>query len=268
MLNTLRRRYTLCRVVLAPTQVQGDDAPPGIVAAIAALNRICQPDVILVCRGGGSIEDLWAFNDERVARAIAASAAPIISGVGHETDFTIADFVSDLRAPTPTAAAELATPNRLDLKAYLDDSASRLTRVMRSNLEARRWSLTSQEHRLALHSPRSRVLSGRQRLDDLTHRAGYALSQRLALHQAHLTGLEQRLACLNPLSVLGRGFSLVLRQDGSLVRSVAQVQPGEDLNVRVSDGAFGVRVRPAASGGEDQTSTLAGTQGGPGGPPP
>ena len=128
ILNTLRRRYPAAEVILASSPVQGEEAPPALVAAIQALNQLVQPDVILLVRGGGSIEDLWAFNDERLAYAIAASEAPIISGVGHETDFTIADFVSDLRAPTPTAAAELATPNRIDLKSDLAEAIDRLNR--------------------------------------------------------------------------------------------------------------------------------------------
>ena len=154
ILHTLTRRYPLVEVVLAPTQVQGDEAPAGIVAAIQALNRVAHPDVILVARGGGSIEDLWAFNDEGVARAIAASTAPVISGVGHETDFTIADFVSDLRAPTPTAAAELSTPDRADLLASLDDMSQRMARAMQSCLNSQRWKLNRIESRLALRSPK------------------------------------------------------------------------------------------------------------------
>ena len=132
MLNTLQRRYPLVEVVLAPTPVQGDEAPARIIAALQNVAEIAHPDVIILARGGGSIEDLWAFNDERVARAIAASPIPVITGVGHETDFTIADFVADLRAPTPTAAAELATPNQADLRLDLSELNDRLNRLLLS----------------------------------------------------------------------------------------------------------------------------------------
>ena len=254
MLNTILRRYPLVEVILAPTQVQGDEAPLGIVAAIQALNRSCHPDVILVARGGGSIEDLWAFNDERVARAIAASQAPIISGVGHETDFTIADFVCDLRAPTPTAAAELATPNRADLQITLNELGQRLGRGMQSGLNSHRWQLNHLENRLAMRSPQGRVRSDRQRLDDLVRRSGAGLAHRLQLNRARLNGVQHHLASLNPLAVLGRGFAVVSQPDGQLVRSVRQVHPGDDLNVRVSDGQFGVRARQTGQENENLSS--------------
>ena len=242
MLDTLRRRYPLARVVLAPTAVQGDDAPRGVIAALQALNRLVQPDVILLARGGGSIEDLWAFNDENVARAIVASAAPVITGIGHETDFTIADFVADLRAPTPTAAAERATPNRDDLHTDLVALSARLNRVAQGTLSNRRLTLNILQNRLRLTSPQARVRSGRQRLDDLSRRLDTALSHRLVLQRAKLSGLEQRLAALNPLAILERGYAMVTRRDGLLVRRVGQVQDGDALSVRVSDGEFDVRV--------------------------
>ena len=154
MLNTLRRRLPLAEVILAATPVQGDEAPGGIVSAIRALNRFGRPDVILLARGGGSIEDLWAFNDERVVRAIVESAAPLITGVGHETDFTLADFAADLRAPTPTAAAELATPLAvLDLKASLAEIDSVLVGGMATRLQQQRESAAWLESRLRLFSP-------------------------------------------------------------------------------------------------------------------
>ena len=128
-------------IILAPTPVQGVEAPSGIVLALERLNQVVHPDVILLGRGGGSVEDLWAFNDERVARAIVASIAPVITGVGHETDFTIADFAADLRAPTPTAAAELATPNRLDLLVSLTNSVQRLEGSMQTKMNTQRWAL-------------------------------------------------------------------------------------------------------------------------------
>ena len=246
MLNTLRRRYPLVQVVLAPTPVQGDEAPPGIVNALQALNRLVQPDVILLARGGGSIEDLWAFNDERVARAIAASAAPVISGVGHETDFTIADFTADLRAPTPTAAAELATPNRADLIPLLADLRGRLGRALTVELDARRSELAGAKNSLSLHSPRNTIRNDRQRLDDLTRRAGAAASHALALQRARLDGWDRRLLALNPLAVLQRGYAVVTRPDGGLVVSASQVTPGDAIRVRLGDGGFPARVEPEA----------------------
>jgi exodeoxyribonuclease VII large subunit len=243
MINTLRRRYPLPQVILAPTAVQGDEAPPGIVKALETLNQRYQPDVILLARGGGSIEDLWAFNDERVARAIAASTAPVISGVGHETDFTIADFVSDLRAPTPTAAAELATPNRADLLESLDELKQRAGRALQNTVISQRWRLSHLENSLNLRSPLGRVRSDRQRLDELARQSTSTLTHQVQLRQARLHGLAQRLDSLNPIAVLSRGYAVVTKADGSLVRSTRQVALGDDLGVHVQDGKFGVRVQ-------------------------
>jgi exodeoxyribonuclease VII large subunit len=248
MLNTLRRRYPLAEVVLAPTPVQGDEAPPGIVSALQALNRVVQPDVILLARGGGSIEDLWAFNDERVARAIAASAAPVITGVGHETDFTIADFTADLRAPTPTAAAELATPNRADLLPLLADLEQRLERLLLVELETLRTGLAGTKSRLRLHSPANKIRNDRQRLDDLSRRASTAAAHSAALQHALLAGWQSRLEALNPLAVLERGYAVVTRPDGGLVTSARQVAAGDAIRVRLKDGGFGARVEPEATG--------------------
>lgn len=248
ILNTLRRRYPLVEVILAPTPVQGIEAPAGIVAALQNLNRHAAPDVILLARGGGSIEDLWAFNDENVARAIVASTAPVISGVGHETDFTIADFASDLRAPTPTAAAVLATPDRAVLLTGLEDMAQRMGQALLRSLSSRRWALETLEGRLSQRSPRWKVMSDRQRLDELAHRLDMAWGHYLALQKSHATALEQRLITLSPLSVLGRGYAIVARDDGRLVRSVSQVVVGDPLTVQVSDGKFNVRVNEVESG--------------------
>jgi exodeoxyribonuclease VII large subunit len=243
ILNILRRRYPLVRVVLAPTSVQGADAPPGIVAAIGQLNRVVKPDVILLARGGGSIEDLWAFNDERVARAIVDSRAPVITGVGHEIDFTIADFACDLRAPTPTAAAELATPDQTELRADLEDFQERMLRNIAACLAAFRGRLLSIDGRLGMRSPMNRVRSGRQHLDDLAHRSAMALGHKLELETVRLFGIEQRLSALNPLAVLDRGYAVITRPDGKKVTSVSQVTSGDELNVRVRDGEFGVKAQ-------------------------
>lgn len=248
MLNTLRRRFPLVEVVLAPTSVQGADAPVGIASALEKLNLEVKPDLILLARGGGSIEDLWAFNDEAVARAIADSDAPVITGVGHETDFTIADFVSDLRAPTPTAAAELATPDRADLVANLIDHSERLRHAVVNVVNSCQWGLQNIKADLIALSPQSRIRNDRQRLDDYTRRAQSILSHMLKLKQTQVSGLGQRLVALNPTGILERGYALVQKKDGELVRSVNQVVTGESLKVRVQDGDFGVKVEPNMKG--------------------
>jgi exodeoxyribonuclease VII large subunit len=249
MLDTLRRRLPLAQVTLAASPVQGDQAPPGLVLALESLNRVIQPDVILLARGGGSIEDLWAFNDERVVRAVVASRAPVICGVGHETDFTLCDFAADLRAPTPTAAAELATPLTVaDLAAGIRVSTERLTSALTARLDERSSLLERAGERLRFFSPLRSIQGEVQRVDELTHRAGRGLQHRLQLHAAHLRGLQERLASLNPLGVLSRGYALVTRtRDGSLVRSVKQVRAGDALAVRVSDGTIPAKALDSAS---------------------
>jgi exodeoxyribonuclease VII large subunit len=242
MLQTLQRRYPLAEVILSPTAVQGAEAPQGIITALEVLNRLFAPDVILLARGGGSIEDLWAFNDERVARAIAASQAPVITGVGHETDFTIADFVSDLRAPTPTAAAELATPSRQDLQAFIRELEERLGSTVEAAISNRRWEIESLAGRLRMKSPRWRVDSDRQRVDDLLRRAGRSMQHFLTLQRTQSSAMAQRLSALSPTSILGRGYAVVSHLDGRLVRSVAHVAIGDALRVQVSDGDFPVEV--------------------------
>lgn len=243
ILNTLRRRYPVAEVILAPTQVQGEEAPAGIVAALQSLNRNIHPDVILLARGGGSIEDLWAFNDPRVAYAIAASEAPVISGVGHQTDFTIADFVADLRAPTPTAAAELATPHRDELRASLAEMQGRLGRNALIIVNDERWELQELVHRLEKTSPESKIRGDRQRLDEWMNRVERAMLQDIRLRRVKLVGLEQQLESLNPVAILERGYAVVSGADGEVVRSVTDVQAGDRISVRVKDGAFGAEVR-------------------------
>lgn len=243
MLNTLRRRLPLVEAILAPSPVQGDEAPPGIVSALEKLNQF-ELDVILLARGGGSIEDLWAFNDERVVRAVAASSAPVISGVGHETDFTLCDFVADLRAPTPTAAAELVTPITIaDLEAYLQGMKNRLATSTLSLLTSHQNGLEALAAGLRFASPLRRIQIDRQRLDDFARRGLSALKHRIALDGSRLQGFERRLEALNPLAVLGRGYAVVTRQgDGKLVSQISQAKPNDGIQVRVSDGEFGATV--------------------------
>ena len=242
MLDTLRRRYPVVEVVLAGVTVQGEAAPREIAAALKRLNQVAQPDVILLGRGGGSIEDLWAFNDEGVARAVAASEAPVISGVGHETDFTIADFAADLRAPTPTAAAELATPDQVELRAVLRERSLALGREMTTILAEQRWRLNALVKRQQMRSPASRVQRDRQRMDDLARRAELALGHKAALQRTRLESFRQQLAALSPMGVMGRGYAVVSRQDGKLVRSVKDVKAGDGLDIQVNDGRFGAEV--------------------------
>jgi exodeoxyribonuclease VII large subunit len=242
ILNTLARRYPLAEVILAPTPVQGVEAPPGIIAALQNLNQLVHPDVILLARGGGSLEDLWAFNDEGVVRAIAASQSPVITGIGHETDFTLADFVSDLRAPTPTAAAELATPNQADLRIDLDDHIESLIRTTGAALEAQRWMMNDLKNRLSRVSPLARLQSDRQRLDEFIHRVATNLAHRFEIERTHLHSLQDHLESLNPMAVLKRGYAIVSRQDGQRVTQTTQVKPGDLLTIQVSNGNFSAEV--------------------------
>jgi exodeoxyribonuclease VII large subunit len=192
----------------------------------------------LLARGGGSIEDLWAFNDERVVRAVANSSVPIISGVGHETDFTLCDFAADLRAPTPTAAAELATPVTLfDLASRMSDLGQRAGMEITGFLERGRIDCSNIESRLAFYSPARRLQSERQRADEWARRLSGAPVHRLELEVSRLDGMKKRLETLNPFQVLSRGYAVITRRvDGTLVRSVDDVYEGDGLRLRVSDG--------------------------------
>lgn len=244
VVHVLRRRYPLAEVVLAPTPVQGSEAPAGIVAALEVLNRHAHPDVILLVRGGGSLEDLAAFNDERVARAVAASGAPVVSGIGHETDFTIADFVADRRAPTPSAAAEVATPDGDEMHMAIHQASRSLGASLSRRLGQARGELRSRELALRMASPRAQVANARQRVDDLAHRGLAAVRSGLALRRAGVHGLSQTLRAVGPEAVLARGFAVVqLHPGGTIVRSTGQVRAGERLTVRVHDGSF-----PAVAG--------------------
>lgn len=243
MLNTLRRRFPVVEVVIAPASMQGVAAPGEIVAALELLNRQVKPDVILVGRGGGSIEDLWAFNDQAVARAVAASEAPVISGVGHETDFTLTDFAADLRAPTPTAAAEVATPDRVDLLGAITELSNRHTAYLNSRLSSLRWSLGQAHNTLARLSPRYAINTYRQRLDEISLRLERAARVDLERKTLHLAHLEQSLRSLNPHAVLNRGYAIVTRtSDGALVKRFDQVNPQDDIRIQVSQGTMDARI--------------------------
>jgi exodeoxyribonuclease VII large subunit len=246
ILNVLRRRFPLAQVILSPTPVQGDNAPPQIVAALEAIAR--QPvEVIILARGGGSLEDLWAFNDEALARAIVACPIPIITGVGHEIDFTIADFVADVRAPTPSAAAELATPDRLELARLLLEQQLTLVELTRQQVAEARRDLRQQTWALERVSPQSKINNDRQRLDGLSGRLQRTTQHALSLHRERLNTLTARLATLNPAATLARGYAIVQKGD-TVVTRTDQVSGGEALVVKVSDGEFGVTVQNEGDG--------------------
>ncbi len=243
ILRTLALRYPAVQVLLAPSAVQGVEAPGQIVAAIELLNAwnagVEPIDVIIVARGGGSIEELWAFNDEQVARAIAASPVPVVSGVGHETDFTLADFAADLRAPTPTGAAAAAVPDRLDLASQVAALRGRLALAMSQQLASQRQQLGHSQRLLARLSPHTQIAGRRQQVDDLSLAMQRQMRHRLALHRVELDGQRARLANLDPQAVLQRGYAIVYQQPGArVVTSVQAVTAGVELRIVVADGEF------------------------------
>ncbi|GAB2692912.1 exodeoxyribonuclease VII large subunit [Paenibacillus thermoaerophilus] len=288
ILTTLGRRYPQVRVVLFPVLVQGEQAAPSIARAIEVLNRLGEVDVMIVGRGGGSLEELWAFNEELVARAIAASSIPVISAVGHETDFTIADFVADLRAATPTAAAELAVPHVLELKAQLSQFRRRLEQGLIGRLRGERERLARLARSPALTQPHRLLRQPAERLDRLRERMAYRLAERsarsrerllrlsrrlagqtpegrAALHRSRIRELEHRLQtaaaaavkekraawlsslrhldALSPLKVMQRGYAIAYdEKERTLINSVRQVQLGDILKIRLTDGKLDCHV--------------------------
>ncbi len=236
--NVLRRRYPLTQILLAPTLVQGANAAPMIAGAIKTINDF-DIDVLIVARGGGSIEDLWAFNEEIVARAIYDSRVPVISAVGHETDFTIADFVADVRAPTPSAAAELVAPDARELRASVRAGARQLAQLLRDQIGEARANLARQVYALERNSPRARIANDRQRVDELTRRIASHMQQRIALNRQALAGATRHLAALNPEATLARGYAIVQeKQTGRVVKKKSQVAGRKEIRVRVTDGEF------------------------------
>jgi len=251
VLNVLQRRFPLADVILAPTVVQGEKAAAGIIEALEALNMHTKPDVILVVRGGGSIEDLWAFNDENVARAVAASQAPVVSGIGHDTDFAITDFAADARAPTPSAAAEIVTPDGTLLALRVEQRQQALARSLRDPLGRLRLAFEARNAALLRASPHSLIVNARQRVDDLLRRSQATSAHALTLKREALTGLAQALRVMGPASVLERGYAVVQRiDDDAVIRSIGQVSSGDALEVRVSDGVFGVEVAKKMKAGK------------------
>jgi exodeoxyribonuclease VII large subunit len=243
ILNTINRRYPLTEVIISPSTVQGDAAPLSIKESIHKLNRLAEPDVIILARGGGSIEDLWAFNKELVARAISESEVPIICGVGHETDFTIADFASDFRAATPTAAAEIATPNLNELKINLIELQSQLTSGVKNIITLNYHQLSSAFNQISRENPRSRIESNIQKVDTLSNNLEIRIKNFLDTKKIKQSGLDQKLNAIAPDKIFKRGFSIVSKSNGQILKSINEVQLNERLSVQLHDGLLDVIIK-------------------------
>jgi len=246
MLNTLRARCPLVEVVVAPATVQGAEAPQQIARAIRMLNRKIHPDVIIVARGGGSLEDLWAFNDERVVRAVADSATPIVSGVGHETDFTLTDFAADLRAPTPTAAAVAVVPDIQELSSALTMYDQRLRQSLNAFLEERSADLVHYSYRLERQSPKWSIRQAMQFQDQLSQRISLQAAHYFTQQRALLAALQQRLQGLDVRRILQRGYALVKDMQGTILTAVKQVKLGQAIAVQMKDGELTANVSEIA----------------------
>ncbi len=241
MLRIIRDRYADRRVVIRPVKVQGDGAAREIAQGIADLNRFGAVDVIIVGRGGGSLEDLWAFNEEIVARAIATSKIPTVAAIGHEIDFTIADFVADLRAPTPTAAAELILPRKRDLREQLRGLDLRLLREMASTVDAARENLQAWVKRLA--DPGRKLRENQQRLDDLSIELVKRSRERVRQSRNRLAEVAGRLGALSPLAVLERGYAIAHKlPDERIVKSAAALHTGDLVRITFAEGQTLCRV--------------------------
>lgn len=235
ILNILRRRYPIVEVIVVPTPVQGQAAAPGIVAALGQVNQLQGLDLAILARGGGSLEDIWAFNEESVARAIFSSRVPIVSAIGHETDVTIADLVADLRAPTPSAAAEMVVPNIADLRADVREHARRISESLRRRAGDARVGLSLAVDRLSARVPSTLAL--RDDINEMLVGAHAAMARALHLRRTELNGLEAQIRALSPNRILERGYAVVrLGPGGPIVTSVEKVASGDPLEVTLGDG--------------------------------
>ena len=235
--SVMGRRYPLAELELAPAQVQGDGASASIVSAIEALNSEGRADVIIIARGGGSMEELWAFNEEAVARAVYASRIPIVSAVGHDRDWTVADYVADVRAPTPSAAAEMVAPDGAALLHELQNRGAHLSRTFAKLTASRRMDVEGRARDLDLRAPRVADLA--HRVEDLSRTAAAAMSRRISLMKQNVEGRRIGLRALEPRSILDRGYAIVeKRSDSRVVSRKDHVGPGDALRITVTDGAI------------------------------
>ena len=238
MLRILRKRYPLAEVRLLPVRVQGAEAPGEIAAAIGYANYYQLADLLIVGRGGGSIEDLWAFNDERVAQAIYHSQIPVISAVGHEPDVTISDFVADLRAATPSNAAELAVPDQDALRQNLDSISTVMANIVTRQLKNARRQLNILAQSPSLTSPEQYILQRKKALELLKGRVFTAQTRAIHAHKQRFIAATAKLDAMSPLKVLTRGYAMAQDEEKNLVRSVKQTRPGDQLYISVSDGVL------------------------------
>lgn len=242
LVQILRRRRPNLDILLIPALVQGEGAPESLVNALNLAARLVDIDLVIIGRGGGSIEELWAFNDERVARAIAHSPQPIISAVGHETDFTIADFVADLRAPTPSAAAELAVPDQNELYRTVAHQLARLDRAVQRTMDHKRRELERIQTLSILAHPERWLYPYQQRLDEAKERLERDVTQGLHERYLRFRNLLGKLDTLSPLATLARGYSIARREDGTVLYNSEEVQIDEEISVRLARGELLCRV--------------------------
>ena len=241
ILNVLSRRAPNINVLILSVRVQGDGAADEIVQAINTFNEYGGVDVLIIARGGGSIEDLWSFNEEKVARSIFSSSIPIISGIGHETDFTIADFVSDLRAPTPSAAAELAAPLLDDILLSISETQSRLIRSMKNQLE-KKWQIKDQvDKRLANQQPVTKIERQSEKLSQLYKRFILAIDIKCEKYSKHTESLSKQLINLGPKHVLERGYAIPFDQSGNIIRKADQISVGEEFALKTARGSLSAK---------------------------
>ena len=243
ILNILGRRFPYAQVVLAPVLVQGEGAPAQLIDALQSFNAFKNVDIIILGRGGGSAEDLWAFNDERLAYAVYRSQIPVISAVGHETDFTICDFVADLRAPTPSAAAELAVPDQMQLRAEIHTLLSRMQRTVTNNLREQRLRLEQSTQKSVLKNPNLYFDTKRMQLISVSTQ--FDALEKAILHRARIRLQENaaKLQALSPLSVLARGYSVTTLADGTVVHSANQLSENTEITVQLVDGKAACTVK-------------------------
>ncbi len=243
ILNTLQKRFPLTEVLFSPTMVQGEGAAQNIVHALHALETAPEkPDVIILARGGGSLEDLWSFNEEIVVRAVAASEIPIISGVGHETDFTLVDFAADVRAPTPTGAAVLAVPDIEELKMTVQEIKESYVSIFKENIQFKNVELKEQQYRLQHLSPERVIQQAMLQTDESAHRLRLLMHSRMELLHANLDTMGGRFHALDPQAVLQRGYALVFDPQGKLIVSVAKTSKNEKIGIRLKDGILAAEV--------------------------